>query len=132
MQYVIYVVIKLVCYVAWCWVGLRLWTPESSRLRKAAAFGVLRLGIGVFFGLAIFFTIAAQPDDVVWKYLAIYTPVRFVEWLIIAWILRRQSSLKSPTLALLWCAVGIVVSFAADFASPEGVTGHFCIGRCLC
>ena len=30
-----------------------------------------------------------QADDVLWKYLTIYTPVRLVEWLIVAWILRR-------------------------------------------
>jgi hypothetical protein len=132
MQYVIYILIKLAFYTAWCWLGLRLWQPDSTRWRKATAFGILRLAIGIFFGVAIFFAIPTQPDNVLWKYLTIYTPVRMVEWLIVAWILRRTSTNKSVPLILLWSVGGIVVSFVADFASPEGVAGHFCVGRCLC
>ena len=132
MAYLIYVLIKLAFYTAWYWVGLRLWQPNSSRWRKATAFGVLRLAIGVVFGVAIFITMPAQPDDVLWKYVSIYTPVRVVEWLIIAGILYRNSDNKRLASIVGWCAGGIVVSFVADFASPEGVAGHFCIGRCLC
>lgn len=132
MQYVLYMLIKFAFYTAWCWVGLRLWRPNSSRWRKAAGFGVLRLAIGVVFGVAIFFTIPAQRDDVLWKYLIIYAPVRLVEWLILAWMLRRKFAITNPSATLLWCVGGIIVSFVADFASPEGVAGHFCIGRCLC
>ena len=132
MQYVIYVLIKLAFYTAWCWVGLRLWRPKSLSWAKATWFGILRLFIGVFFGVAIFIVVAAQRDDLLWKYLSIYTPVRMVEWLIIAWILSRKSEPKKPVAVLLWCVAGIVVSFVADFASPEGVAGHFCVGRCLC
>jgi hypothetical protein len=132
MQYVIYILIKLAFYTAWCWLGLRLWQPDSTRWRKATAFGILRLAIGIFFGVTIFFAIPTQPDNVLWKYLTIYTPVRMVEWLIVAWILRRTSTNKSVPLILLWSVGGIVVSFVADFASPEGVAGHFCVGRCLC
>ena len=132
MQYLIYVLIKLACYTAWCWLGLRLWQPNAPVGRKAPVFGVLRLAIGVFFGVVIFFSAGAQPDDVLWKYITIYTPVRLVEWLIIGWILFRHSENKKLATILGWCAGGIVVSFLADFASPEGVAGHFCIGRCLC
>ncbi|HKU27194.1 MAG TPA: hypothetical protein VJQ54_17095 [Candidatus Sulfotelmatobacter sp.] len=132
MQYVIYVLIKLAFYTGWCWVGLRVWQPNSSRWRKASAFGVLRLAIGVVFGAAIFITVPAQQDDVLWKYITIYAPVRFVEWLILAWLLRRKSAATTLFTTLLWCLGGIIVSFVADFASPEGVAGHFCIGRCLC
>jgi len=39
---------------------------------------------------------------------------------------------KNLVTTLGWCAGGILVSFVADFASPEGVAGHFCVGRCLC
>lgn len=132
MQYVIYILIKLAFYTAWCWVGLRVWQPNSSGWGKATGFGLLRLAIGVVFGVAIFIMVPVQRDDVLWKYLTIYTPVRLVEWLIIAWILHRNSANKSLAATLSWCAGGIVVSFVADFASPEGLAGHFCIGRCLC
>lgn len=132
MQLIVYVLIKLVFYIGWCWVGLRLWQPESSRWRRASAFGLLRLAIGVMFGVAIFFTIPIQRDDVLWKYLTIYTPVRLVEWLILVWILRHNSVNRNLWKILPWCVGGIIVSFVADFASPEGAAGHFCIGRCLC
>jgi hypothetical protein len=90
------------------------------------------LGIGILFGISIFFIIPVRSDDVLWKYLTIYTPVRWVEWLILAWILRRNLQRTGLVTTLGWCAGGILVSFVADFASPEGVAGHFCVGRCLC
>ncbi len=132
MAYIIYVLIKLAFYTAWSWVGLRFWRPDSARWRNAAAFGILRLAIGVMFGVTIFIAVPAQRNDVLWKYLAIYTPVRLVEWLILAWIIRRKSSSQGVFATLAWCVCGIVISFVADFASPEGVAGHFCVGRCLC
>ena len=132
MQYLIYVLIKLALYTGWCWVGLLLLRPNAPGWAKATGLGILRLAIGVLFGVSIFIAIPVQQDDVLWKYLAIYTPVRMVEWLILAWIIRRKSEDKRLEITLLWCLGGIVVSFVADFASPEGVAGHFCIGRCLC
>jgi hypothetical protein len=132
MQYLIYVLIKLAFYAGWCWLGLRVWRPSSLSWGKATAFGVLRLAIGVVFGTVIFFVVRAEPTDLLSRYLAIYTPVRLLEWLILAWIIRRTSDIKRPGIGLLWCAGGILISFTADFASPEGVAGHFCVGRCLC
>ena len=132
MQYLIYVLIKLALYTGWCWVGLRLLRLNAPGWGKATGLGILRLAIGVLFGVSIFLAIPVQQDDVLWKYLAIYTPVRVLEWLILAWIIRRKSQNKRLGITLLWCLGGIVVSFVADFASPEGVAGHFCIGRCLC
>jgi hypothetical protein len=130
MAYGFYVLVKLAVYTAWCWLGLRLWRPAP--VWSALGFGTLRLGIGVMFGVAIFLAVPAQRDDVIWKYLLIYSPVRLVEWFIVAWIIRRNNENRAPKSALWWCLGGIVVSFAADFASPEGVAGHFCVGRCLC
>ena len=132
MQYLIYVLVKLAFYTACCWLGLRLWKPNSTHWSNAIGYGALRLVIGVFFGLAIFISVRAQQEDVLWKYLTIYGPVRLVEWLILAGILRRKHIIKNILVTLLWCLAGILVSFVADFASPEGVAGHFCIGRCLC
>ena len=99
---------------------------------RAAGFGILRLAIGVAFGLAIFFAVPTQPANVMWKYVAIYAPVRMVEWFIMTLIIGRTSDNQTTLNSILWCLGGIVVSFAADFASPEGVAGHFCVGRCLC
>jgi hypothetical protein len=132
MAYVLYVAIKLSVYTAWCWIGLLAWRPAPVRWTKALGLGTLRLGIGVLFGVVIFFAVPAQPDDVLWKYLVIYSPVRLLEWFIVFWIIRRHAERIGSRSALLWCLGGIAASFAADFASPEGVAGHFCVGRCLC
>jgi hypothetical protein len=132
MAYLLYVAVKLASYIAWCWVGLRLWRTGSAGLISAATFGILRLAIGIALGIAIFFMVPTQPKDVIWKYLVIYTPVRMVEWFIMAFIIGRTSERQTTLSSILWCFGGIVVSFAADFASPEGVAGHFCVGRCLC
>jgi len=131
MSYLLYVVVKLACYTAWCWLGLSLWRPNAG-FGKALAFGVLRLGIGVVFGTVIFLAAGTQPEGLLWNYIAIYTPVRLVEWFILAWLIRRASDTKVPSSPWFWCLGGIVVSFVADFASPAGVAGHFCVGRCLC
>jgi hypothetical protein len=132
MAYLFYIAVKLISYIAWCWVALRLWEASSTSLIRAAGFGILRLAIGVAFGLAIFFAVPTQPENVMWKYVAIYAPVRMVEWFIMALIIGRTSDNQTTLNSILWCLGGIVVSFAADFASPEGVAGHFCVGRCLC
>jgi len=132
MGYLVYVAVKLIVYIAWCWVGLRLWRVESASFVRAAIFGILRLAIGVAFGVAIFLSGPIQPEHLAWKYIVIYAPVRMVEWLILALIIGRPSDAQRPLSTILWCLGGIVVSFAADFASPEGVAGHFCVGRCLC
>jgi hypothetical protein len=132
MAYLLYVAVKLISYIAWCWVALRLWRPGSATLVRATGFGLLRLAIGVAFGVTIFFAASIEPEDVTWKYIAIYAPVRMVEWSILAFIIDGDSDAKTTFNSVLWCLGGIVVSFVADFASPEGVAGHFCVGRCLC
>ncbi len=132
MAYLLYVAVKLLFYIAWCWVGLRLWRTASPGLMAPGIFGILRLTIGIAFGVAIFLMVPTQREDVIWKYLVIYTPVRMVEWFIMALIIGRTVERRTTVSTILWCFGGIVVSFAADFASPEGVAGHFCVGRCLC
>lgn len=132
MNYLLYVGVKLACYVGWCWLGLRLWRPEDATPLRAFHFGVLRLLIGITLGGFIFFGAGTTHDDLLWDYLKIYTPVRLIEWLILAWLILRNSPRKISGTTLLWCLGGIIVSFAADLASPEGLEGHFCIGRCLC
>ena len=132
MSTLFYVVAKLFAYMGWCWVGLWIWRTGSSRIKKAVALGFVRLIIGLCFGVAIFLVVSVQPENLLWKYVAIYAPVRMIEWLLMAFIFGPKLDARTTPKSLLWCVGGIVVSFAADFASPEGVAGHFCIGRCLC
>jgi|SRR5215470_3582695 len=132
MGYALYVAVKLIAYTVWCWYGLRLWRPGSAKLSRALLFGVARLAIGIGFGLMIFLAFPTGPENLLWKYLAIYAPVRLVEWFILALLIRGQEGKRTRSGIILWCLGGIVVSFLADFASPEGIQGHFCVGRCLC
>ena len=132
MTYLIYVLVKLLGYAAWCWLGLRVWRPEAATLWPSLGFGVLRLIIGVVAGVSIFFLVRVERSDLLGKYIEIYAPVRLLEWFVLWSILRRTSGRAGVAKALCWCLGGIVVSFAADFASPEGLAGHFCVGRCLC
>ena len=133
MSYLLYVVVKFLCYTAWCWLGLWLRHRDGATFLRASGFGLFRLGIGIVAGLSIFFLATVRPEEVLWKYLEIYAPVRLVEWFIIVWVVRWKLNLTIATPgSLLWCIGGILVSFASDLASPEGLEGHFCIGRCLC
>jgi hypothetical protein len=132
MGYLLYVAVKLIVYIAWCWIGLRLWQVHAASFAKATGFGLVRLAIGVVFGIAIFFVVRTGPQDLLWKYIVIYVPVRMVEWFILARIIARRSGTQTTFNTIMWCLGGIVASFIADFASPEGVAGHFCVGRCLC
>lgn len=127
-----YVAVKLFSYVAWCWAGLWIWQTGASRIVKAVGLGVVRLVIGISLGVGIFLLLPVQPENLLWKYVAIYAPVRMIEWLLIVFIFGPKLDARTAPKSLLWCVGGIVVSFVADFASPEGVAGHFCIGRCLC
>ena len=131
MAYLLYIGIKLLSYIAWCWLGLRLWRAVPS-WPGALGLGLVRLAIGVVLGVMIFVATPVHHEELLWKYLAIYAPVRLVEWLILAAIILRTSFSTRLRSDLLWCVGGIAVSFLADFASPEGVAGHFCVGRCLC
>lgn len=65
MAYGFYVAVKLVAYVAWCWVGLRLWQVASASLARAIGLGLFRLVIGVAFGIAIFLILSPQPEGLV-------------------------------------------------------------------
>jgi hypothetical protein len=129
--YLIYIVVKLAAYSSWCWLGLRLWRPGSATVLRAGAFGLLRLVIGVLAGATIFFLMPTSATHLLQKYIGIYVPVRLVEWFILALIVRRGSTQKTEGM-FWWCVGGIAVSFVADLASPEGLAGHFCVGRCLC
>ena len=131
MPLVLYAIVKWLTYILWCYAGIRLSHHQQLRAQRAVALGSARLGIGVFFGAIVFFSGVATQETAAMMYPLIYGPVRLVEWLIIAVIIFRWRGLASVK-PWLWVVGGIAASFLADFASPEGISGHFCIGRCLC
>jgi hypothetical protein len=127
-----YVVVKFAAYSLWCWLGLRLFTPEKARLGAALKFGGIRWCLGLFFGIAAGIMCGSvAPEAVRSLYVKVYVPLRIVEWSIMLFLLRGRVSARSPQ-AWLWTLGGIAVSFLSDLASPEGMAGRFCVGRCLC
>jgi hypothetical protein len=140
--YPVYVVVKYAAYAGWCYYGLRILRQKSS-IQSAAGFGLLRLFLGVGFGIGVFFLGGILhlevPSHPVTMYLAIYAPVRYVEWSILVLLLlsgngakRRYSDLRSQ----LWILGGITVSHLADLPiilfTYEGAKGFLPVGRFLC
>jgi len=140
--YPVYVVVKYICYSLWCYCGLRVLCVASS-LKSAAGFGFLRLLLGVGFGVGIFMAGGMLHLDVpahpVVMYLAIYAPIRYVEWSIMACILLLGGKAAPPLFAKatqLWIFGGIAVSHVADLPiiifTHGGAEGFLPVGRFLC
>ena len=134
MGYVVYAAAKFAVYAVWCGLALCLVPDGTATASAAARFGIVRWCIGLAFGLVIFFAVGSIAADAAARtYLTVYSPVRAVEWGIMAFLIRGDRSRPmAPGRALLWCAGGILVSFASDLVSPDGLAGRFCVGRCLC
>jgi hypothetical protein len=136
MQELAYAVAKYFAYALWCWVGLRVFEPARASLAPALKYGAFRWLLGLAFGVAAGIALGSvSRESVSALYFSVYTPLRVVEWSIMAIAMPRDRSfaatLRSPGV-WLWIVGGIVVSFASDLASPEGMAGRFCVGRCLC
>jgi hypothetical protein len=48
------------------------------------------------------------------------------------WLMLRQDPQMSARARFAWVLGGLVISFATDAVSPDGLAGRFCVGRCLC
>jgi len=145
----LYLLVKLIAYCVWSYIGLRLFRPEQGQfIAGALRFGIIRLLMGFFFGVVIF--VAAlicanvlgrgMGQDVV-TYLGAYVPVRWIEWTIMA-ILLNPSVRREPNALLwfigsenrdrLWRLGGIVISCVADIPFIESLGGVIPTGRFLC
>lgn len=134
---IVYALSKFLVYCLWCAVGLRLFAPARLTFVDSIKYGSLRWLIGLGFGvLAAIALGSVSRESVAALYVGVYLPLRVIEWSIMAYLIARPSdspmSLIGRPSAWLWVLGGIVVSFASDLASPEGMAGRFCVGRCLC
>jgi hypothetical protein len=136
MPELVYAVTKFFAYSLWCWVGLRIFAPALATLQRSLKYGALRWLIGLGFGIAAGIALGSVSREAVTRlYFSVYTPLRIVEWLIMAIVMSRERSMAAALgnpRVWLWIAGGIALSFASDLASPEGMAGRFCVGRCLC
>ena len=129
----VYIGAKLLGYTLWSGAGLYLLKRPS--VSGAFKFGILRLMLGVAFGASVFMLYhPASSAHLILPYLAIYGPVRWLEWSILGkWQNPSDKLLWSNDWRQnLWRLGGIAVSFGIDLLSPEGMKGMFCVGRCLC
>jgi len=142
----LYFVIKLLAYCLWCFIGLRWFQPAAKLLlAKAFGFGVLRLLMGFFFGILIYFLSSALithigaglPENTI-TYVAVYVPVRWIEWGIMSAILYRDSKANSPWFFgrnardRYWRVGGIVISCLADIPLIYSLGGVIPTGRFMC
>lgn len=137
--------LKVAAYSAVCHVGL-VWVGRRRRLvlPVALGLGLLRAAMGLVFGVGIFFAsaavLAATPGSTagpLLAYLAVYVPVRWIEWSLIA-LLVAPDARSGPGFLFgadgrdrLWRVLGIVVSCAAD-VPVFAATGGMPVGRFMC
>jgi len=101
--------------------------------------------MGFFFGILIYFLGSALitrigtglPENAI-TYLAVYVPVRWIEWSIMSAILNRDPKANSPWLFgwsardRYWRLGGIVVSCFADIPLIYSLGGIIPTGRFMC
>ena len=137
---------KFFAYSAWCYLGLRVFRPQNSRLLgRAIIFGAIRLSLGFFFGVLIYLFSSVLitslapglPGNVI-AYLCVYVPVRWIEWTIMALLILPGPIAPSQWIAgngrtdRLWRLGGIAISCLADIPLIVSLGGVIPVGRFLC
>ena len=142
-SFLIYVGVKLLAYTGWCALGINVVGHRKPGFRVAFGYGLLRLLLGVIFGVGVFVVGGIMhlntPGNPWPLYFAIYAPVRWIEWSIMTVALTTGRShdnflLGPNNSSRLWRLGGIVVSHLADIPMilSEDVTGMLPVGRFLC
>jgi len=144
-----YFAIKGAAYAGWCALGVRRFRPErASVLTPALLLGLLRLCLGLVFGVAIFlggaFLFAGLGESglgvtaaMALTYLAVYVPVRWIEWGIVEAVLSPAARTASGFLggtdagARNWRVGGIFISCLAD-VPVMWAAGGLPVGRFMC
>jgi hypothetical protein len=136
----LYLTLRLIAYVAWCYAGVLLLSPRMRRRVFAAAGLGLGLGTARFvLGLCVQYVIFSESSEkllpfmrlspeLIWSYFVFVVPARVVEWLAALLLLNyaarvRKTSLSeeagtrpgvlSPS-ALAWLLCGVVLSCLLD------------------
>lgn len=145
-----YLLLKAAAYCTWCWLGVRAFRPErAAKLGLGLSLGVLRMLLGLVFGVGIFFAggavmeslsrVEALPFGVAsaLTYLAVYVPVRWLEWGLIEFLLVTGERDLTTVLGgsgkrgVHWRLGGIALSCLAD-APWMLAMGGIPLGRFMC
>ena len=106
---------------------------------------MLRLFMGFFFGISIYFLSsvlithigAGLPENTI-TYIAVYVPIRWIEWSIMAAILYRGTTRPYPWFLgeksrdRYWRLGGIAISCLADIPLIAALGGIIPTGRFMC
>lgn len=122
--FLVYLVVKAICYIAWCGLGAKIHGHTDRITLKAFVYGFVRLAIGVILGAFAIARLSAWLGEVLQNPLAVYgiayVPVRWVEWSLMAFIMDREHQTVSNFLvgetwrSRLWRLGGIAISCLAD------------------
>ena len=143
---VAYIALKYLAYAAWCFVGLSLLSAISPvSVARALGFGLLRLLLGLMFGLFIYLVgsivysaLIDAPATGLLTYLAVYVPVRWVEWSILGLLIAPSARTFSAFWTgsnyrdRLWRLGGVLISCVADIPMIIAFGGILPVGRFLC
>lgn len=140
MPLVIYIAVKYVAYAAWCALGVHVLRVRSSRLSTSLFWGLIRLLIGVCFGVAVFVVGGMMhleaPANPLLMYFTVYAPIRLVEWSIMTYLIVDNPMVLSTLRPYAWIVGGIVVSHLADLPMfllmRSGPGDMLPVGRFLC
>lgn len=137
-----YFVLKLAAYAGWCYAGIRMLDGARPGARaRALGLGALRVALGLSLGLVIWYLStrvygALSTHEVAGKqvltYLAVYVPVRWLEWSLMASLIERSPLaflLPASGRSVLFRLGGIAVSCLADLPMiHDGLP----VGRFMC
>ena len=142
----LYPAIKLPAYALWCYWGLRNFPSTMNDLySRSLRYGLLRLPMGFFFGVAIWLISAllishigaGLPQNIL-TYVLVYVPVRWIEWSIMAALIVpgsfpfvRRISGTAPR-DRNWRSGGIAISCLADIPLIVSLGAVIPTGRFLC
>jgi len=139
--FLVYSLVKFGAYVGWSTLGVKLHGHTNRIFLRGLLWGVVRLFMGIVFGLVAIGLLAnlivgvakSQPAT----YFIVYVPVRWVEWSLLGlWLDTQPPSIKaflggSSRTSVYWKLGGIVISCLADIPVLLAV-GGLPVGRFMC
>jgi hypothetical protein len=139
--FLVYLAVKLGAYIGWCYQGARLHGHRDRLLLKGIVYGVVRAVMGAILGLWAILMLVNWlyqfTDKEVLLYVAVYVPVRWVEWSLMAVIMDQEHrtaanfAIGRGATTRLWRLGGIVISCLADIPMMISMN-HLPIGRFMC